>query len=194
MFGTKQNMINNNKPVLEESLKNKVARLYFDNFDCTNILGKIDFSVAENFVQETLFFEKEREYYLWAEAKKDKQKDINKLFVQLILTIGKDNKLRNEIPPKFLGAFTPEEIAFIPYSDVQEIFVQNDFNWNVPASNYETKEFKQLYSLVAEKLNKKKTIFRFVNDDKTLKSFIKNKAIYCIFKKTINIVKIILKN
>ena len=31
----------------EEAVKNKVGNLYFRDFDCTNILGNIDFSVAE---------------------------------------------------------------------------------------------------------------------------------------------------
>ena len=159
-------------PISEESLKNKVARLYFDKYDCTDVLGKIDFCVTEENNQKTLFYETEKEYYLWAEAKKYKQKDLNELFVQLILTIGKDSKLRNSLPPKFLGAFDPEQIAFIQYSDIQTIFNQNDFNWNVSPSNHNTKEFRQLYDLVQKKLNQKKAVFWY-SEEKELKDFIR---------------------
>lgn len=165
-----------NNFILEESLKNKIARIYFDNFDCTDVLGKVDFCVSEKEkdFQTTLFFEKEKEYYLWAEAKKNKQgKDIYKLFVQLILTIGKNKDLRNKIPPKFLGAFDSEQMAFVLYSEIQQIFNQNDFNWNVAPSDYSTKEFKQVYELVQEKLKRKAYIYKYKENDSELKKFIK---------------------
>ena len=94
--------------------------------------------------------------------------------MQLILTIGKSNKLKSLIPPKYLGVFDNEQIAFIQYSDIQRIFTQTDFNWNVRPSDYNTKEFKQLLELVEKKLNKKKTVFKFAEESDILKKFIKD--------------------
>lgn len=168
--------------IKEESVKLKVAYNFFKDFDCTNIEGDIDFTVTDDKVQGNIFNQDEKEYYLWAEAKRPSQKDIYKLFAQLILTIGKSAYLKNLIPPKFLGAFTSEKIAFIEYADIYEIFSQNDFDWTVRPSNYETKEFKQLYQLVKDILNKKGSlpnIFYFEKDEKELKNFIKKN-----FKKT----------
>ena len=54
------------------------------------------------------------------------------------------------LPPPFLAAFDAEKIAFVPYNDIQEIFYQNDFNWNVTPSDYETKEFKLVHEKVKE--------------------------------------------
>lgn len=161
--------------VKEEEIKNLIAKLYFGDFNCTHIEGNIDFCVTNDAViQENLFYKKEVEYFLWAEAKKPKQKDLFKMFVQLILTIGKSNELRNKIPPKFLGAFNSNKIAFISYSSIQHIFSQNDFNWNVTPSNYNTKEFKALYQLVQNTLARKSYIFDFSEDEVDLKKFIKN--------------------
>ena len=171
-MATKENV---KRTVLEESLKNKVARKYFEKFDSTDILEKIDFCVAENDPQGYLYYEKEKEYYLWAEAKKKKRDgdDIYKLFVQLILTIGHSEHLKSMIPPKFLGAFDTNRIAFIPYADIQDVFSKNDFNWNVAASDYDTKEFKELYSLVQEKLRRKSCIFEHQGENEELRQFIK---------------------
>ena len=104
--------------ILEEETKNKVAKDFFSKFDCTKILGKIDFTVctkgSENFL-------------LWAEAKKDKD-DVLEMLTQLILTIGKARTFDKVMPPPFLGSFDCEKIAFVPYSEIQHIFYQNDFN------------------------------------------------------------------
>jgi hypothetical protein len=35
----------NNKNILEEEIKNTVAERFFAKFDCTKIIGKIDFTV-----------------------------------------------------------------------------------------------------------------------------------------------------
>lgn len=159
--------------VKEEQIKNVISRLYFSKYNCTHIEGNIDFTVTSDKVcMNDLFYQLEREYYLWAEAKATTKKDIKLLFVQLILTIGKSKELRNKIPPMFLGAFNNEMAAFIPYADIQEIFSQNDFNWNVTPSNDKTKEFKQLYNLIENTLAKKTYIFKYKDDDIALKKFI----------------------
>ena len=149
----------------EEALKIKVADDFFPHYDYTT-LKDIDFVICkgEGLLKHSL---------LWAEAKKGVVKDINESFVQLILTIGKARAKLDEVPPKFLGAFDTEKIAFIPYNAVLDVFNQNDFNWNVTPSNYNTKEFKQLYALVQTTLENSALLYNF-NDKRSLKEFIKN--------------------
>ncbi|MBO8439265.1 MAG: hypothetical protein IAC51_01285 [bacterium] len=156
--------------IQEEELKNKVAHDYFSDYDTTEIKGKIDFCIAIPQDGQELF---EREYLLWAEAKAGTKKDIYESFVQLILTIGRARTIDTHLPPAFLGAFDAEKIAFLPYSDVIDIFQQSDFNWNVTPSNHATKEFTQLYSMVKETIERSMLSYRFGSDDKELRDFIK---------------------
>ena len=110
--------------LLEEEIKNRLRNDFFQGYDSNAILGKIDFAVsvpqAENYLFET-------NYMLWAEAKKGNQADIYESFVQLIITIGKARTFDTYLPPNFLGAFDAEKIAFIPYSQIMDVFYENDF-------------------------------------------------------------------
>jgi hypothetical protein len=120
-------------------LKNKVAQDFFGQFDCTEVLEKIDFTVKSTGRAER--------YFLWAEAKAEAA-DIGEMLTQLILTIGKARTFDKIIPPSYLGCFDREKIAFIPYHAVQEIFYQSDFNWKITPSNKTTREFKLVHALV----------------------------------------------
>ena len=186
--------------IREEELKNKVEKDYFWLFDCTKIIGNVDFCVclpqsnkgihplASSPLAET-------QSLLWAEAKRGSA-DIYKSLAQLILTIGKARTFDKYLPPAFLGLFDYEKIAFIPYSDIQDIFYINDFNWNVVPSNYETKEFKLIYEKLVGQDNSppfmegwaqsgrggkegwtpkadRVFIFNYLKDDAELKRFIK---------------------
>lgn len=153
--------------ISEEELKNKVARDFFTGFNHTQILGRIDFCIS--YSDKTLF---EHINFLWAEAKKGKDKDIIESFVQLILTIGKERSFEDTLPPLFLGAFDCEKIAFIPYHEVMHVFSQNDFNWNVTPSDHTSKEFKQLYTLTKDLLESKQMRFYFESDSAHLREFI----------------------
>ena len=155
--------------ILEEELKNKVASDYFYMFDWTRIIGKVDFCVS--MIQEDTSTS-EQESLLWAEAKKGSS-DIYKSIVQLILTIGKARTFDKHLPPPFLGALDADKIAFIPYDDIHDIFYQNDFNWTVAPSNYETREFQLIYDKVKKSLDDKSLIFHYDQDSKELKKFIK---------------------
>jgi hypothetical protein len=94
------------------------------------------------------------------------------MLTQLVLTIGKARTFNKILPPKFLGCFDCEKIAFIPYSDIQDIFHQNDFNWNVAPSNRGTKEFKLIYEKIKQILTGERTyLFKF-SDENSLKLFI----------------------
>jgi hypothetical protein len=156
--------------IREEELKNKVAVDYFSGYDCTKIVGNLDFCVCPQHPQGD-FFEHD-ESLLWAEAKKGTS-DIYNSIVQLILTIGKARMFDKFLPPPMLGAFDAEKIAFIPYSEIHDIFYQNDFNWNVTPSDHATKEFKQVHGKVKGTIDSGAMLFHFESDEKELKKFIK---------------------
>lgn len=149
----------------EEELKNKIASDFFNDFDGTQIINEIDFTVSLK--------ENKNIYILWAEAKKGRS-DIYKSFVQLILTIGKKRIFDKKLPPKFLGAFDSEKTAFIEYHKVMHIFSKNDFNWNITPSDHHTKEFKELYSLAEEILKDESLLYYFDEDEEDIKKFIKD--------------------
>ena len=153
----------------EEELKNKIAQDYFWIYDCTKIIGNVDFCVRMHQSQPELF---EQESLLWAEAKTGVS-DVYNSIVQLILTIGKARTFDQFLPPPMLGALDGEKIAFVPYSEISEIFYLNDFNWNVTPSDYSTKEFKLTHSLVKTIIDKEALLFDFNKDDKELQKFIK---------------------
>ena len=161
-------MLYNN--IREEELKNIIAKEYFWQYDCTKIIGNVDFCVCMYGDHKE---PEELESLLWAEAKTGKS-DIYKSIVQLILTIGKARTFDKFLPPGMLGAFDSEKIAFIPYSNIQDIFYVNDFNWNVAPSNYETKEFKLVYDKVKTVIEENALLFDYENDDKELRKFIKS--------------------
>lgn len=156
------------KNIREEELKNKVGADWFRQFDTTEIIGNIDFTVFPQ--QDNLFG---RTPLLWAEAKTGNF-DIASMFVQLILTIGKARTFDKTIPPAFLGAFDFKKIAFVPYINIQDIFYLNDFNWNVTPSNHETKEFKLIKERIETTLKKNTYVYDYIHDEKDLINFIKN--------------------
>lgn len=154
--------------IREETLKNKVGDDWFKQFDTTEIIGNIDFSVYPK--QDNLFG---REPLLWAEAKTGNF-NIPTMFVQLILTIGKARTFDKTMAPAFLGAFDFKKIAFIPYINIQDIFYLNDFNWNVTPSNHETKEFKLIENRIEAILKQYTYVYDYEKDEKELVTFIKN--------------------
>lgn len=155
--------------VREEELKNLVAKDWFSEYDTMHILGNVDFSVA----MPSNPNQAETEYFLWAEAKKGAKSSIEESFVQLIITIGKARTFEHNLPPKFLGAFDSDKIAFIQYNHLLEIFYRNDFNWNITPSDHNTKEFSAVLGAVKESLEKEMLIFKFEQDGKELEKFIK---------------------
>ena len=163
----------------EGTIINNVREDFFKEYDCRKLIGNIDFSVAIPQTGKELF--PEIEYLLWAEAKKGALTDsaFHDAFIQLIFTIGRERTFEKNLPPKFLGAFDAEKIAFIPFSAIMEVFSQNDFDWSETPSNHESKEFKQLKEMVRKELTatgKEKDnvyFFNFFNDKKDLQRFIK---------------------
>lgn len=155
------------KNIREEELKNKVGNDWFKQYDTTEILGNIDFTVFPK--QDSVFG---RIPLLWAEAKTGDY-DIATMFVQLILTIGKARTFDKTLPPAFLGAFDFKKIAFVDYVNIQDIFYLNDFNWNVTPSNHETKEFQLIKERIESVLKTKTYIFDYQKDEYLLNTFIK---------------------
>ena len=166
------------KKLKEEPLKSAVQQDFFNSYKYTQ-LGNIDFVIAKNIVergQTSIFDEFENDdlkSLLWAEAKQGTQHDIFESFVQLILTIGKERTFEKYLPPKYIGAFDAEKFAFIEYHEIQGIFYQNDFNWNVTPSNHDTKEFRQLYALCKNLLEENSILFYFETQTAEFKEFIK---------------------
>ena len=163
--------------IREEEIKHKVARDWFSNYDTTQIIDNIDFSVAIQPDGNEIF--KDTEYLLWAEAKKGNKQNIYDSVVQLIFTIGKGRINEKHMPPKYIGAFDAEKIAFIPYNAIMEVFSQTDFNWNVAPSDHSTKEFQQLKTLIRNALEQSSKEdgqeaykFDFQENRKELKSYI----------------------
>ena len=163
----------------EGTIINNVREDFFKDYDCRKLIGNIDFSVAIPQTGKELF--PEIEYLLWAEAKKGSLSNsaFHDAFIQLIFTIGRERTFDKNLPPKFLGAFDAEKIAFIPFSAVMEVFSQNDFDWTVAPSDHESKEFKQLKEMVKKQLtetgkeNENVYFFNFFNDKRDLQRFIK---------------------
>ena len=158
--------------IREEEVKNKIRQEFFQDYDATPILGDIDFAVTTKRSSEDEL--SDQEYFLWAEAKAGNTEDIYASFVQLIITIGKAHTYESYLPPRYLGAFDEEKIAFIEYHHIVSVFYQNDFNWNVTPSNHSTKEFRMLYDLLHEQLKKEISLFDLRKDEKELRKFIRS--------------------
>ncbi len=153
----------------EEELKNRVARDFFGSYDCTRIIGNIDFSV---YPKSSKTHNLESAPYLWAEAKKQSS-DLYKSIAQLILTIGKERLFDKHLPPIYVGAFDAQKIAFVPYNDIQDIFYVSDFNWKVAPSNHRTPEFERILNKVKAILEKGPLLFDLQKDSKELRAFIR---------------------
>ena len=142
--------------MLEEQLKNEIAVKYFKKFVCTDIIKRIDFSVKNDYG-----------YLLWAEAKQQPT-DIYKMLAQLLITIKLD--AWDMTPPKFLGCFDSEKIAFVLFYDVQPVFALNDFNWTQTPSQVDDKTVETVRNTIDK--NKIFT-FRYGEDDINIHNFIK---------------------
>ena len=141
--------------MLEEELKNRIATKYFNKFDCDEIIKRIDFSVKNDYG-----------YLLWAEAKQQPT-DIYRMLAQLLITIKTDAWTLT--PPKFLGCFDSEKIAFVPFYDIQTIFALNDFNWTQTPSQVDDKTVET----VKKTINKDKIfVFYFGQDNDNIKNFV----------------------
>ena len=60
------------------------------------------------------------------------------------------------------------------FSNIQDIFYINDFNWNVAPSNHDTKEFLLIKERIETILSEYSFIYDYEKDEKELQHFIKN--------------------
>lgn len=147
----------------EEELKINIKNLYFQKLNYKN--EKIGFLITQdmgNLGEINL---------LWAEAKEGKDSCLHKSLIQLILTIGK-YRYNTGQTPKFLGAFDSQKFAFLPYASVQEIFYQNDIDWSVTPSNYQTPQFLSLLSKLEPIFEQEASLFSYKDQSKELQKFI----------------------
>ena len=163
----------------EEPLKSAVQQDFFNEYKYTQ-LGNVDFVNASYTFDKGIkspFYDIEDndnlKSLLWAEAKQGTSHDIFESFVQLILTIGKERTFEKYLPPKYIGAIDAEKFAFIEYHEIQDIFFQNDFNWNVTPSNHDTKEFRQLYDRCKSLLENSSIVFYYEAHEQEFREFIR---------------------
>lgn len=150
--------------IREEALKLKVAADWFERFDCTDIIGRIDFAVKVPTNGKSLFG---NEYLLWAEAKQTPT-DVYRMLTQLLVTIKQDAELQT--PPKFAGCFDNEKIAFIEYHNVLPVFNLNDFDWTQTPSSVSEKSVETVrHTIDGTQL----ITFRYDDDQRELANFIK---------------------
>jgi predicted RNA methylase len=154
----------------EEEIKNKVAVDVFGDYDCTRILGAVDFCVSPKTSGPQLL---EPESLLWAEAKAGVRDDFAPLFAQLVLTLGKARTFDDHLPPPYLAAFDSSKIAFLPYHEVVDLFYLNDFNWKVAPSDETTREFGIILDRVRPLLDSHLFTFRFDEDAIELDTFVR---------------------
>ena len=88
--------------IREEEVKNILREGFFQEYDATPILGDIDFAVTLKTKERELF---DKEFFLWAEAKRNPKDDLIDSFIQLIITIGKAKAHEKWYPPFYIGAF-----------------------------------------------------------------------------------------
>ena len=176
--------------IREEELKNKVAADFFGAFDCTRIIGNVDFCVAaktggsRSRATEPATDAQERVPPLyWAEAK-NHPTDIHQMLAQLILTIGRAGRPHAAVaavardarpyhadePPRFIGCFDTEKIAFVEYHHILPVFNLNDFNWTQTPSAVDKKTVETVRGVVPAK---KIVMFRFGADDAEIKAFVR---------------------
>ena len=159
--------------IREEELKNKIAADFFGAFDCTRIVGNIDFCVSPKrrdprqmtFVPEAPI--------LWAEAK-NHPTDVHRMLAQLILTIKGIGRAAcphaaDLEPPRFVGCFDNEKIAFVEYHYILPVFNLNDFNWTQTPSAVDDKTVETVRGVIPQD---KIVMFHFGADDAEIKAFI----------------------
>ena len=132
--------------IREEELKNRVAALFFGKYDCTRIVGNIDFCVSPKRRDPRQMMFIPDAPILWAEAK-NHPTDVYRMLAQLILTIKSEQKGDME-PPRFVGCFDNEKIAFVEYHYILPVFNLNDFNWTQTPSAVDDKTVETVRGVI----------------------------------------------
>lgn len=154
--------------ISERNIKEMLCGEFFNVYDTNQKVENIDFAVA---IPDNNHLKVEAEWLMWAEVQKSLSNNIHEAFAHLVLNIGKTKIYEKLLPPKFLGVFDHKGIAFMSYDSIMELFYLNDFNWNVPTSNQNTKEFKKIMRLIRN-CNDHIKIFQYDTDNKELHKFV----------------------
>jgi hypothetical protein len=159
--------------IREEELKNRVAADFFGAYDCTRIVGNIDFCVSAKVRDSHQMSFMPEETFFWAEAK-NHPTDIYQMLAQLILTIHNESSRLDLQPPRFIGCFDNEKIAFVEYHNILPVFSLNDFNWTQTPSSVDNKTIETLRGILTlEKVR----VFRFGDDEAEIKNFIRKNLV-----------------
>ena len=153
------------KPKSEETTKTQIVKEFFGRFDIEHE-DRIDLMVAEKHQKD----DDEKDYYLWAEAKKGNSADIYESLTQLIITANKSERMH----PNYFGAFDAEKIVFLDNYDIEWVFNDNDIDKNVTPSNHKSPEFQKIHASIKDTLERSGCIYRFDEDKDELKTFIKD--------------------
>ena len=163
----KENPIAAYSGIREEELKNRVSAEYFGKYDCGRIFGNIDFCVSPKRRDSRQMTFVPEAPILWAEAK-NHPTDVHRMLAQLILTI--KGELKGDVePPRFVGCFDNEKIAFVEYHYILPVFNLNDFNWTQTPSAVDNKTVETVRGVVP---TEKIVVFRFGADDAEIKAFV----------------------
>ena len=159
--------------IREEELKNKIAADFFGAFDCTRIVGNIDFCVSPKRRDSRQMTFIPDAPILWAEAK-NHPTDVHRMLAQLILTIKGIGRAAcphaaDLEPPRFVGCFDNEKIAFVEYHYILPVFNLNDFNWTQTPSAVDDKTVETVRGVIPQD---KIVMFHFGADDAEIKAFI----------------------
>jgi len=144
----------------EHNLRLKVKEAFFGDYSVDVEDERVDFLVYH---ERTGFF---TETFLWAESK-DKPTDIFEMFAQLLLTIKKKYD-SGEMPPRYLGVFDKEKIAFTEFCNALDIFRLNDFDWTERPSAVSKKTINQVMKYL-----KNITEFHFADNAAEIVEFIR---------------------
>jgi hypothetical protein len=161
----------------EETLKGLIFKDFFDRkkFGYEPNIDNIDFVITNAKTRGELFAEEGSGasiHYLWAESKKG-ARDVESMLTQLLLTCKKTYDKAEYTAPPFIGCFDTEKIAFVPFHDILPLFHENDINWNTTPSNHDAPDFQKVRSKVIKLILTNLAVYRFDDDDREIKEFIK---------------------
>ncbi|GAA9248531.1 hypothetical protein HpHA219_14270 [Helicobacter pylori] len=151
----------------EETLKIQIKAEFFKDKKFLYSEGKIDFKLSYKHPNATLPI-------LWGEAKKDNFDDLDKAFVQLLLTIGKHRLHAHHTPP-YLCAFDAFRMEFIAFDDtITSFFYKSDIDFSITPSNHNTEGFKHALDKFKAMCKSHKFVFDFKTQSQECKEFIEN--------------------
>lgn len=150
----------------EEPLKAQIKAEFFKDKKFLYSGDKIDFMLSYKHSNATLPI-------LWGEAKRGDFDDLDKAFMQLLLTIGKHRLYTHHTPP-YLCAFNAFRMEFIAFDDtITSFFYKSDIDFSITPSNHNTEGFKHALDAFKAMCKPHKSVFDFKTQSQECKEFIK---------------------